>query len=231
MPYSGVTLSELKSRLGITGSTQDTTLQAIIDGVEAQVTLYLGYDPSVATRTEYYSGTGTPYLPLLCKPVVSVTSVYYDYLGYWGQGDDPFPSNTLLTAGTDYALQVEGPFKMGILVMLNTSWQNQWYVPATRLAPTMIASFGNYKVVSQCGYNSSEMAGINQAIYLESSALYAARLQGAGIQTNSSLDGRSVSITMLDSMRSKSGMPRFVSPIAEAMLRPYRITPMARFNG
>lgn len=54
--------------------------------------------------TEYYSGNGQPFMRLRQRPVQSITSVYVDNTGYWGDGANAFAAATVLTSGTDYAL-------------------------------------------------------------------------------------------------------------------------------
>lgn len=223
-----LSVSELKLRLGITASTYDTSLADMLDGVEVQIEQYLGYAPASVAGTEYYSGLGTQFIQLIRKPVTLVSAVYLGNVGLWGQGDDPFPADSLLVAGEDYAVQIEANTKQGTLVYLNGNWPNQWSIKQTRLAPTLIPGFGNIKATYTAGLNSTQMNAIEQAGYAEAAALYNSWKFGAGIQTSSSLDGRSVSFSILDQMRSKTGSPRFVSPVAEVMLRPYRVPAFGR---
>lgn len=223
-------LTQFKLRIGVTGTTYDVPLQAILTAVEAAQVLYLGYQPEEAGRTEYYSGTGTPFISLLVRPCVSVEAVYYNQnsQGTWGQGSDPFPASSLLTEGQDYAVRIEGPSNQGILVALNWNWWNQWWMVQTRLAPNLVPAYGNVKVVYTAGLDATGMGPIAEAGYLEAAAVWQSRQTGMGTQLGESLDGYSYTVSAATDVRSKNGVPRFVSPLAEVMMRPYRITPYAR---
>lgn len=63
-----------------------------------------------ATVTEYYDGNGYPNLPLNKFPISSVTTVYVDTSGGYGQITNTFGASTLLTAGQDYAFVAEQGF-------------------------------------------------------------------------------------------------------------------------
>lgn len=222
-----LTLAEFQSRLGITPGDQDEYQQNVLDAVEIQIKQYLGYDPEESARTEYYSGTGTPFLALIGFPVASeaaVTAVYEDTGGFWGQASGGFASGSLLTKGTDYAVRTEGNAKSAILVRLTGVWQPQWYRQPTRLAPNLISEFGSVKVTYTSGYDEDEIKSIAQAGYLEAAAQWKAAPNGAGLLLAEGLDGYNYSFANADSMRSKMGSPRFLSPMAEAILRPYRHT-------
>lgn len=54
--------------------------------------------------TEFYSGNGSQFIQLKERPVQSVSAVYLDPTGYWGDSANGFASATQLTAGTDFAL-------------------------------------------------------------------------------------------------------------------------------
>lgn len=82
------TVSELKSRLGLSVTTYDGELSGILDAVNATLEVFLGYDPTDPTITEYLSTRGEVETPLVKRPrscpVTSVTSVYLDESGRFG---------------------------------------------------------------------------------------------------------------------------------------------------
>lgn len=68
---------------------------------------YCGRTFAEAATTEYYDGNGYPELPLKRFPVSAVAGVYLDVNGAYGQAPNAFPSDTLLTAGTNYVYVAE----------------------------------------------------------------------------------------------------------------------------
>jgi len=71
---SCVALTTLKQALSIHHTAQDAWLQVLIDGVESEVELYLGYTLTSAARTESVDGGDYALRPSF-RPVTSVTSV------------------------------------------------------------------------------------------------------------------------------------------------------------
>lgn len=63
---------------------------------------YCGRTFAESSQTEYYDGNGYPELPLKKFPVSAVASVYLDLNGGYGQSPNAFPTESLLTAGTNY---------------------------------------------------------------------------------------------------------------------------------
>lgn len=109
------------------------------------------------TYTEYYSGHGNQFLKLRQRPVQSVSSVYLDNAGYWGEGTDAFSSETRLTPGRDYALVRDN----GDAVEQSLSGQiarlgGVWDQPATRVAGLLTSvpgqGLGNIKVTYAAGF-------------------------------------------------------------------------------
>lgn len=96
------TLSAVKTFLGISDTSEDDKLTAMVASADAAIKQYCGRQLESATRTEYYSGDGSSVLLLRQRPVTSVTSVHVDASGYAGQGTDAFGSSTAWTAGTDF---------------------------------------------------------------------------------------------------------------------------------
>ena len=153
------TRADLKTLLSKTTTAEDALFDLILAAADAAVKTYCGRDFEQATYTDYYSGTGRRELVLRQRPVVSVTNVWEDAAGFFG--DNPagaFDSTRLLTQGTDYALrrdwapQATGSVtasqsKSGILYRIGTVWPRftETYPPGW---------FGVYRV-SQ-GYLSNE---------------------------------------------------------------------------
>jgi hypothetical protein len=71
--------TELKGRLGISGSSEDTHLAIILNAATALIDgLCNTTFTSTTVTSEEYDGTGSRYLQLRHRPVISVTSVYID---------------------------------------------------------------------------------------------------------------------------------------------------------
>ncbi len=153
------TLAALKTHLGIASSntSQDAQLTQFLAGAEAGVLNYLNRRSlNQATYTDYYCGNGLSKLILRNRPVQSITSVHEDAVGYFGYGTDPFNASTLLVAGTDYVLLIDGDSpeigKSGILIRLDCPWQ-----PATQQLQGLLTrgitdGIGNIKIVYVAGY-------------------------------------------------------------------------------
>lgn len=110
------------------------------------------------TVTEFYDGDGSPELLLRNRPVQSVTSVYEDPTGYYGDGPDAFASGTLLTAGTDYVLVrdrtiVAEQSRIAKLIRLNSMWPGRVTRGGGMLASNLERGQGNIKVTSVIGYS------------------------------------------------------------------------------
>lgn len=209
------TATELRTRTNIPAAVVDATLTAILDGVEAAVELYLGYDPAGGSFTDYLDGTGTPYLVLPRKGVTAVSSVYVDAAGHYGQAIDGFPESTLLDEDKSYALQIKGPDRTGVLVRYDGVWPVGRLRAWRRLADGKVPTHGSVCVT----YSTSSITDdVVEAAYLEAAARYMASATGYGVQTSSSLDARSVSVTPFPRRQSDGISSPFVSPIAEQML-------------
>mgnify|MGYP000449838785 CR=1 FL=1 len=100
-----VGLTDLKVRLGVTGSGSDAPLTAALTAADAAVRACLNFSPEGWTGTEFVSGTDTPRLSL-ARP--NVTAVYRVCVAAgWGDGGyapGAFDAAADLTDGTDYAL-------------------------------------------------------------------------------------------------------------------------------
>lgn len=214
------------SALPATGS--DPALAGILAGVEASILSWLGYPPyrTAATYTEFYSGTGTHWLTLRQRPVpdaASVTDVRVDLAGYWGQGPNTFDSTTVLTQGTDYAVEVEGfaAERVGTLYRIGTPWPAAWTRPLNRLAAEPAPYPGPVRVVYTTG-NVAPPADVVEAGYLEASARWMAR-RGVGPVVSESREGRSLTMAYTPPEAAASA---FVSAAAKGILSQHRRIPI-----
>ena len=110
---------------------------------------------------EYISGTGDPFLPLTYWPVQSITNIYYNNAGYWGQTSGGFgPSTTLLVQGNDYVLQIDSnstPMgsqvsKSAYLVRINGVWDSVYLRDGGMLASYGVGGWGNVQANYVYGY-------------------------------------------------------------------------------
>lgn len=92
------TLANVKSRLGITASTDDTLLSLLQDSADTWMLNFTGRDFAGGDFTEYFPGH-TEFLQLANFPVASVTSVKVD-------PSETFGSDTAI-ASSSYALHSE----------------------------------------------------------------------------------------------------------------------------
>jgi len=92
------TLANVKSRLGVTGSADDSLLTLLMNSADRWVTNYCNRDFGGGTYTEYHPG-GSEFVHLRNFPVQSVTSVNVDP-GY------TFGSNTVISP-TAYVVHLE----------------------------------------------------------------------------------------------------------------------------
>ena len=119
----------------------------------------LNRDFTYKLRTEYYNGTNTQKLLLKARPVYTTPTmqVWQDGQGAWGQSSDSFPDNSMLTYGTDYALQIDqdnGSSRCGILQRLRGwVWNQPFYRSAGLLTPYLGSSQGSIKIIYQAGYS------------------------------------------------------------------------------
>lgn len=154
-------LAQVKAYLGETSSANDAWYSALLAAAESVVKSHLGRQIEQGTYTHFFSGSGTRTVPLRETPVTSVTTVHEDLGGYYGQGQDAFASSTLLTAGTDYYLELDGTLPgtstacsySGLLHRTNGVWtlMPRYYFPG-RLYSEYGPVFGSVKVVYVGGY-------------------------------------------------------------------------------
>lgn len=157
--------------LGITDQKQYRALSTLIHWADAAVKRYLDRDieqttyPGAAAEgtgdSGYYSGDDTRFLLLRQYPVSAVASVYSDSAGRWGQNPDgSFQAATLLIAGTNYALDLDGCLPgtstpcsyKGILRRTDGVWPAMRVFHAGVIRPEVAPGNGNLKVAYTAGY-------------------------------------------------------------------------------
>ena len=137
--------------------------------VEAAIKSYLKWEvEQVAAQTDYYDGSAQPELVLRRPFVRSITDVWVDPQGAYGQNADGFP-NPPLTNGTDYSLKYDADTggKSGLLIRLRGSW---YWMPSDHFysafqggglsyfgPPKWPSGMGNVKVVYTYGFTAAEM--------------------------------------------------------------------------
>lgn len=165
--------------------------------------------------TQYYKGTGTPELVLRERPVQSIASIYEDNTGYYGQGSGAFASATLLTEGSDYALDLENDALSlsGIVVRLGGVWANVTARGAGLLGAEPLPGRGNIKVTYTAGYDEVP-ADITLAIHQMVAEVRVTGPVGGGL-TSEHLDYYSYS-------RASASEQALMLTSAKALLRNYR---------
>lgn len=168
------TTTYVKEVLGISGSSEDTKLAHMLAAAERQIKVWCGFDFESGTYgtsgvavtsgvgdSGYYSGNSSRELVLRMRPVTSITSVYLDPLGRFGDNPDgAYASSTLLVAGTDYVLRWDGTLPgsttrcshCGILEKIGGVWPGQSIYSRGSINPMTEKNQGNIKVTYVAGY-------------------------------------------------------------------------------
>ena len=94
---SYATLAEFKAAVGITDTTDDSALQAVLDATDTLIDLYCDRKTGFGTATETRYYTAEDYQYVLTDDLVSVTTLQTD-------DDANGTYETTWTAGTDYVL-------------------------------------------------------------------------------------------------------------------------------
>lgn len=173
------TLSRLKLALGksVTDTSEDDTLLTLLDAAEAAVARYLNRNLLQASYTEYFDGMGRQTLILSHRPVVSITGVWVDPVGYYGQSAAGFGAATQLTQGSDFALMNPGTNEKnpGMLRMLSALWDG------TGLS-NWPQGQGNIKVSYVAGYTQVP-ADVSQAVAMIVGQMIAQSERGLPMQS------------------------------------------------
>lgn len=90
-----ITLAELKEYLavGASDSTQDPILNALLNMASSWVANFLKRNLVATSYTEYYDGDASLQLMLRNVPVVSITTIWVDYLRAWANDKIVNPAN------------------------------------------------------------------------------------------------------------------------------------------
>jgi hypothetical protein len=165
-----VSLQTVKNFLGLTDSSEDVQLNLWLGYADADIKDYCGWDieqttyPGAAANgrgdSGYYSGDHTQFLRLRHTPVSSITSIYVDNTGYFGQNPGSFPSTALLVAGTDYALEWDGCLPgssttcsySGVVTRIPDVWTGGLRRKAGEITPRYIDATGNILVSYVAGF-------------------------------------------------------------------------------
>lgn len=118
---------------------------------------------SLATRTQYYKGTGTQKLLLRSRPVYTTPTiqVFGHLTGFYGAPADAFLASTELFYGTDFTLQIDqddgASSRSGLLLRMNDYWQKPTVRQAGLLSSFVGEGFGNYKITYKGGYTVDDL--------------------------------------------------------------------------
>lgn len=106
----------------------------------------------------YYNTSGTKFIFLRNRPVLSVDTLYYDPNGYFGTPPSPatpFDSSKLLVNGTDYCLYIdndrEQSSERGWIARINGYWPKPNERVRGILVSTPAPALGNLKISYTCG--------------------------------------------------------------------------------
>ena len=186
------TVDDIKSFLNITGTAQDALLQICLDSASQSIRDYLDSAIEQSSYTHFFDGTGLRSIVLRQRPVITVSSVYLDASGYYGQAPGGFPVNTLLVSGVDYVLTYDdagssGVSRSGILKRIGTGDLNLYTAFNTLAAGNRGSAWtrgtGTIKVVYTAGWPTVPPS-IKLACISLSSLIYTNRSR-AGLQVSS----------------------------------------------
>jgi hypothetical protein len=191
---SYATLSEFKAAVGITDTTDDTALQAVLDATDTLIDLHCDRKTGfgTASETRYYTAEDWEYV--LTDDLVSVTTLQTD-------DDANGTYETTWTSGTDYVLAPRNAALDGFpYTEIDTS------VTWPRNFPKDV--YLGVKVVGVFGFPSVP-AAVKQAEIIQANAVWSSRTAAFGIVGSVDLGG-------------VLRMSRALHPEAALILEPYR---------
>ena len=226
------TLTNLKTYLGITGTTEDARLQMMLDAaMSGIIQACIGWRFEQVTLTEYYEPDGSK-LILRSRPVKSITSLYEDASASWGQTSGAFDTDTLLSEGEDYALEKDGSgingevSRSGLIVRIGRLWARQArpvFVSGSVTGSMMLKmspATGPVKVTYVAGYDDVP-ADVVLAVYAEVDMMRLMRKKGGGTVQSFGLGEYSYSLANVD--KSSHAYGYFLSPQTSTLLAPYLV--------
>jgi hypothetical protein len=171
-----ITLAQYKSWAGISGTSDDTRLQELLDSAHAELRRYCGRSLSngfeSATRTEDYNTPGAQ-LVLREWPVTSITSIT--------------PLNTDNTSGTAFDSTSYSTDLASGVVTLNGA-QNGRFISDRSVDPAMLSNWGwlpRFDRVRVVYVSDSPAADIRMALYRMVDTMYASVQRGSDIKSES----------------------------------------------
>lgn len=144
-------------------TSEDAKLNFFIEYAGDLIEEYLDRKLALASRTEYYDGTGTPQLRLRCRPVFTTPTiqVWEDKTGYYGSESNDYGSETALTYGADFFLKVDQSdgisSRSGLLIRRNAFWPKKDARQRGLLSPYVTTGYGAVKVIYTAGYSVDTM--------------------------------------------------------------------------
>lgn len=220
-------LQQIKIQLGINPQDpqEDALLNILMVQASSAIEEWCNRTFQQATYTEFYSGDGTPELALNQRPVSSVASIYLDDNGWWGQSSNAFGSTTLLTQGTDYALEIDQPdgsSRCGLVQNINGYWPRPICVQPNLISPFPGVGNGNIKVTYTAGY-SVIPPKIQLALFLQIATIRNSKNYGVLLASESQSDTAG-SNSYSAALKSVAGM---MTPEVLSLLASYREMSMA----
>ncbi len=114
--------------------------------------------------TEYLDARGSQRLLLSHRPAYpNEMTIYFEGGSNYGAGNDPFPSTSLLTYGTDYVLEIDdvanNRSKRGIVYRINAVWPRKWARVGRYLSPFEVTNPGVIKATYWAGFTIDQLPG------------------------------------------------------------------------
>ncbi len=154
-----IDLPRYKTISGISSTADDAKLTHLCAAVDAGIRRFIELPAFERQTTTRYLDAPWNSQDVLHpdKPVVSITNLYLDLSGYYGQRAGGFDSVTsLLVAGEDYVLvpdQPDGSSRAGLIRSLRGQWAPPMQVrPVSSMASRLEKWPGAIKVVAVVGY-------------------------------------------------------------------------------
>jgi hypothetical protein len=159
-PLTTLTILKTYLTIPLSDTLEDSLLNQLITSVSALITESCNRQFFLSTNaanpiTSYLSATGGQWIVLPVWPVQSITSIFEDYYGYYGQNPNGFQPDTQLTAGQDYALRVDQPdgsSRSAMVLKIASTWQTQYNSQLGMLSWYNVGGLGNIMVNYVAGF-------------------------------------------------------------------------------